>query len=64
MASQKTKPSQRNSQPVHTKADDERSDKWKMSPSTEVTSDQGDNARLAQDRKIEENTPRSRRIKH
>jgi hypothetical protein len=58
-----SKPSKMNSQPVHTQADDERSDKWKMSPSTEVTADHGENARRALKRKVEENTPRSRRVK-
>lgn len=32
-------------------------EKWKTSPSTEVTSDQGTNADLARKRKRDENTP-------
>jgi hypothetical protein len=36
-------------------------ERWKTSPSTEVTSDQGQNARLARARKEDENTPRRRR---
>jgi hypothetical protein len=32
-------------------------ERWKSSPSTEVTSDQGNNARVARQRKDEENVP-------
>ena len=32
-------------------------ERWKTSPSTEVTSDRGHNARAAERRKSEENTP-------
>jgi hypothetical protein len=32
-------------------------ERWKTSPSTETTSDEGQNARLAERRKREENTP-------
>lgn len=32
-------------------------ERWKTSPSTEVTSDQGNNARVERERKREENLP-------
>jgi hypothetical protein len=39
-----------------------RDERWKTSPSTEVTSDKGQNARLARERKHQENAPlRSRK---
>jgi hypothetical protein len=47
-------------QPARTPGDDRRDDLWKTSPSTEVTSDQGENAQRARARKIAENTPRKR----
>ena len=58
MSSNTSKPSQINSQPPQTADDDHRSDKWKTSPSTETTADQGENARLARERKQQENAPR------
>jgi hypothetical protein len=53
-------PAPSNRQPPHTPEDDRRNDLWKTSPSTEVTADQGENARRARARKIAENTPRKR----
>jgi hypothetical protein len=52
-----------NRQPLHSPEEVQREEAWKTSPSTEVTSDQGENARLAHARKIDENAPRSRRPK-
>ena len=51
-------PARSNSQPPNTPDDDRRDDLWKTSPSTEVTADQGENARRARARKKAENTPR------
>ena len=63
MSSQSSKPSQINSQPAHT-ADNERAqERWKTRPSTEVTSDQGENAKRAAERQQEENAPRSSKPK-
>jgi hypothetical protein len=59
MASKSSDPSRINSQPPHTREDTRREEKWKTSPSTETTSDGGENARRARERKVEENTPRS-----
>jgi hypothetical protein len=50
-----------NRQPLHSSEEERKEEAWKTSPSTEVTSDQGENARAARDRKIDENAPRSRR---
>ena len=52
-----------NRQPLHSAEQVRNEEKWKMSPSTEVTSDQGENARVAEERKIDENAPRNRRRK-
>jgi hypothetical protein len=52
-----------NRQPVHSPEEVRNEEAWKMSPSTEVTSDQGENARVARERKIDENAPRGRRHK-
>lgn len=49
-----------NRKPLHSPEEVQSEDKWKMSPSTEVTSDQGENARVARERKIDENAPRNR----
>jgi hypothetical protein len=49
-----------NRQPLHSPEEVQREEQWKMSPSTEVTSDQGENARVARERKIDENAPRNR----
>ena len=49
-----------NRQPLHSPEEVQSEEKWKMSPSTEVTSDQGENARVARERKIDENAPRKR----
>ena len=37
------------------------SEKWKTSPSTETTSDEGENAETEAERKIEENAPHVRK---
>jgi hypothetical protein len=50
--------SRMNSRPPHSPAETRREEDWKMSPSTEVTGDKGDNAAKAARRKIAENTPR------
>jgi hypothetical protein len=52
-----------NRQPLHSAEELRSEEKWKMSPSTEVTSDEGENARVARERTIDENAPRSRRNK-
>jgi hypothetical protein len=49
-----------NRQPLHSPEEVAKEDAWKTSPSTEVTSDEGENARVARERKIDENAPRSR----
>lgn len=49
-----------NRQPLHSPEEVTKEDAWKTSPSTEVTSDQGENARVARERKIDENAPHSR----
>ena len=59
MSSQSSKPSQINSQPAHTADEDRVQERWKTRPSTEVTSDQGENAKKAAERQQEENAPRS-----
>ena len=48
-----------NSQSPHGSQAD--SEKWKTSPSTETTSDEGENADTDAERKIEENAPHARK---
>jgi hypothetical protein len=50
-------PARSNSQPPNTPDDDRRDDLWKTSPSTEISADQGENARRERRRKIAENAP-------
>jgi hypothetical protein len=52
-----------NRQPLHSPEEVRKEEAWKTSPSTEVRSDQGENERVARERRIEENTPGSRRRK-
>jgi hypothetical protein len=52
-----------NRQPLHSPEEARNEEAWKTSPSTEVTSDQGENARVARERKVDENAPRTRRNK-
>jgi len=52
-----------NRQPLHSAEEVGSEEAWKTSPSTEVTSDEGENARVARDRKLDENAPGSRRRK-
>ena len=59
MSSESSKPSQINSQPCYTADDDHIQERWKTSPSREVTSDEGENARRTAEHQREENTPRS-----
>jgi hypothetical protein len=60
MASRSSTPGTRNTTPPHTAEGERRREHWKTSPSTETTSDEGENARLASHRKVEENTPKKR----
>jgi hypothetical protein len=53
-----TRPPRRNSEPAHPSAMDDES--WKTHPSVETNGDEGNNAKLERERKIEENAPRSR----
>jgi hypothetical protein len=62
-ASENRNSSRMNRQPLHSAEERHREEQWKMSPSTEVTSDEGENARLARERKIDENAPLKRRRK-
>jgi hypothetical protein len=62
-ASETRNSSRMNRQPLHNAEELNNEEKWKMSPSTEVTSDKGENARVARERKIEENAPHTRRRK-
>jgi len=55
------RPGRNIAQPPRTSDDDRRDDMWKTSPSTEVTSDEGENARRARARKVAENAPRKQR---
>jgi hypothetical protein len=55
MASSKSKTAGTNGGSPHGGAADK--DKWKTSPSTETTSDEGENAKIGRERKIEENAP-------
>jgi hypothetical protein len=59
MSSQSSRPPQINSQPAYTPEDDRAQERWKTSPSTEVTSEQGENAKRTAERRHEENTPGS-----
>jgi hypothetical protein len=59
MASNSSKPSWINSQQPNPPEKQKRREKWKTSPSTEVTSDRGENARTARERKHAENAPRA-----
>ena len=52
-----------NRHPLHSAEEVRSEEKWKTSPSTEVTSDEGENARAARQRSIDENTPRPHRDK-
>jgi hypothetical protein len=52
--------SRMNRRPLHSAEETRSEEQWKTSPSTEVTSDQGENARVARERKIDENAPRNR----
>ncbi len=42
-------------QPPHTPEDEARGEKWKTRPSTETTSDEGENARREREHRAEEN---------
>lgn len=44
-------------QPPHTEKAEGTGEKWKTRPSTETTSDEGENARLAREHRAEENAP-------
>jgi len=44
-------------QPPHTEKGEASREKWKTRPSTETTSDEGENARLAREHRAEENAP-------
>jgi hypothetical protein len=44
-------------QPPHTAKGEASQEKWKTRPSTETTSDEGENARLAREHRAEENAP-------
>jgi hypothetical protein len=57
MTSKTRTPERINSQPPHTPEGEHAQDKWKTSPSTEVTADQGENARIERERKQQENAP-------
>jgi hypothetical protein len=57
MSSDSSKPSRINSQPPHTPQNEKAQEKWKSSPSTETNSDQGENARVERERKVDENAP-------
>ncbi len=58
MGHKSSDPRRMNSQSPHAgEADDE---SWKTRPSTETTSDEGVNARVARERKVAENAPRGR----
>ena len=59
MPSSKNSASRPNSQSPH--EDHADSEKWKTSPSTETTSDEGENAETEAERKIEENAPHVRK---
>ena len=61
MAHGSSKPSMINRTPPNAPANEKRRERWKTSPSTEVTSDQGENARTERERKVEENAPRAPR---
>jgi hypothetical protein len=61
MASGSSKPSMMNSQQPNNPENQNRREKWKTSPSTEVTSDRGENARTERERKVQENAPRAPR---
>ena len=58
MTSKTRTPSNINSQPPHTPESEHAQDKWKTSPSTETTADDGENARIERERKQQENAPR------
>jgi hypothetical protein len=58
MASHSSKPSWLNSVRPNSPENERRRERWKTSPSTEVTSDEGENARTARERKHAENAPR------
>jgi hypothetical protein len=59
-ASENRNSSRMNRQRLHSAEEAQSEEKWKMSPSTEVTSDRGENARVARERQIDENAPRNR----
>jgi hypothetical protein len=59
-ASENRNSSRMNRERLHNVAETQSEEKWKMSPSTEVTSDRGENARVARERKVDENAPRNR----
>ena len=61
MAHDSSKPSMINTTPPNSPENQKRREKWKTSPSTEITSDQGENARTERERKVEENAPRAPR---
>ena len=44
-----------NRQPPHTPEGEARDEKWKTRPSTETTSDEGENARIEREHRAEEN---------
>lgn len=55
MAHNSSKPSERNSQPAHPSATD--NEAWKVNPSAETNADEGLNAKIEKERKVEENAP-------
>ena len=57
MAHSSSDPSRMNQQSPHEGRGDDES--WKTRPSTETTSDEGTNARVARERKVAENAPRT-----
>jgi hypothetical protein len=60
MSARSSRPSWINGTPPNSRENERRRERWKASPSTEVTSEQGENARTARERKVEENAPRAR----
>jgi hypothetical protein len=58
MAHDSSKPSDRRTKPAHPSVTD--SEAWKVNPSTETDADQGENAKVARERKVEENAPLTR----
>jgi hypothetical protein len=59
MSDNDSKPSRLNSEPAHPSVSDHEG--WKTHPSAETTGDEGHNAEVERDRKVEENAPLRRR---